>query len=81
MRLPSLYEKGARLTSIAHLPPLGIFLVAINPYHSLDIYSPAHIEKYRNRRREENPPHIFAIAERAWVNMREGRESQSVLIT
>lgn len=53
----------------------------MNPYRALPIYSESTIEQYRNRKREENPPHIFAIAERAWVNMREGRESQSVLIT
>lgn len=32
-------------------------------------------------RRDENPPHIFAVAERAWVNMGEERENQSILIT
>lgn len=59
----------------------GLFLVAVNPYCSLPIYSDAHIQQYRNRKREDNAPHIFAVAERAWISMREGRESQSVLIT
>ncbi|KAJ7083732.1 P-loop containing nucleoside triphosphate hydrolase protein [Mycena belliarum] len=59
----------------------GLFLVAINPYQTLPLYSDAIIQQYRNKRRDENPPHIFAVAERAWVNMGEERENQSILIT
>ncbi|KZT51923.1 putative nonmuscle myosin heavy chain b [Calocera cornea HHB12733] len=59
----------------------GLFLVAINPYQTLPLYTDAIIDQYRHRRRDEVPPHIFAIAERAWVHMNEERECQSVLIT
>lgn len=45
------------------------------------MYSDAIIQQYRNKRRDENPPHIFAVAERAWVNMGDERENQSILIT
>ncbi|CAA7270853.1 unnamed protein product [Cyclocybe aegerita] len=59
----------------------GLFLVAINPYQSLPLYSDAVIQQYRGKRRDENPPHVFAVAERAWINMGEERENQSILIT
>ncbi|KAJ4474415.1 P-loop containing nucleoside triphosphate hydrolase protein [Lentinula aciculospora] len=59
----------------------GLFLVAVNPYQSLPLYSDAIIHQYRSKRRDENAPHIFAVAERAWVNMGEERENQSILIT
>lgn len=59
----------------------GLFLVAINPYQHLPLYSDAIIAQYRGKRRDENPPHVFAVAERAWVNMGTERENQSILIT
>ncbi|WFD30468.1 class II myosin [Malassezia sp. CBS 17886] len=59
----------------------GLFLVAVNPYHALPIYSDATIEMYRDKRREANPPHIFAVADGAIRNMLNNQENHSLLIT
>jgi len=59
----------------------SLFLISLNPYRSLPIYTSQIVAQYRTRRREENVPHIFAVAERAWQQIGEERESQSILIT
>ena len=59
----------------------GLFLVAVNPYHALPIYTEAIVEQYRGMRREANPPHIFAVADGAIQNMVHAQENQSLLIT
>ncbi|TNY19244.1 putative nonmuscle myosin heavy chain b [Rhodotorula diobovata] len=61
----------------------GLFLVAVNPYRTLPIYAPHVVESYKSSRRSQNPPHVFAVAERAWLNLVEqrGQQSQSVLVT
>ncbi|KAL8291895.1 hypothetical protein RQP46_002153 [Phenoliferia psychrophenolica] len=60
----------------------GLFLVAVNPYKSLPIYSATVVERYKNKRRDENEPHVYAVAEQAWQSMLENQEqSQSILVT
>ncbi|OZC08600.1 hypothetical protein X798_04403 [Onchocerca flexuosa] len=75
----------------------GLFCVVINPYKRLPIYSPSVIKHYMGKRRNEMPPHLFAVADEAYRNILVGmvdydfihpdstlildRENQSMLIT
>ncbi|KAE9554307.1 hypothetical protein FO519_002478 [Halicephalobus sp. NKZ332] len=59
----------------------GLFLVFINPYKMLPIYTDTVANMYVNRRRNEMPPHLFAISDLAYRNMMADKENQSMLIT
>ena len=55
----------------------GLLLVAINPYTNIPLYSDAIIQKYHGKRRDENPPHILATAEHAWMKLGDQRAGES----
>ncbi|CAE6431693.1 unnamed protein product [Rhizoctonia solani] len=59
----------------------GLCLISINPYIDLPLYTDDIIQEYRGKRCDQNPPHIFAVAELAWVNLVETGESQSIVLT
>ncbi|KAJ2741571.1 class II myosin, partial [Coemansia sp. BCRC 34301] len=59
----------------------GLFLVAVNPYYNLQIYGQDYVSGYRNKKRNEVSPHIFAIADAAFHDMLHSKENQSILIT
>ncbi|CAI4211053.1 unnamed protein product [Parascedosporium putredinis] len=59
----------------------GLFLVTVNPYCPLPIYTNEYINMYKGRNREDTKPHIFAMADHAFRNLVEEGENQSILVT
>lgn len=50
----------------------GLFCVVINPYKRLPIYSESVCQMYLGKRRNEMPPHLFAVSDEAYRNMTNG---------
>uniref|UniRef100_A0A7E4VCT7 Myosin motor domain-containing protein n=1 Tax=Panagrellus redivivus TaxID=6233 RepID=A0A7E4VCT7_PANRE len=59
----------------------GSILVAVNPYTNLPLYTTEFLKLYRNKRIGELSPHIFAIADNAYANMRLSQRDQCVIIS
>ena len=64
----------------------GLFCICINPYKWLNVYTQIMRDFYRNKRRNEAPPHLYAIADGAlqflelgescWYTMVENRKER-----
>ena len=50
----------------------GLFCICINPYKWLMVYTQIMRDFYRNKRRNEAPPHLYAIADGALQLMEMG---------
>ncbi|XP_062547760.1 myosin heavy chain, muscle-like [Armigeres subalbatus] len=59
----------------------GLFCIVINPYKRWPLYTLRVAKMYRGKRRNEIPPHLFAISDGAYVNMLTNKDNQSMLIT
>lgn len=59
----------------------GLFLVTVNPYCPLPIYTNEYINMYKGRTREDTKPHIFATADEAFRNLVDEGQNQSILVT
>ncbi len=59
----------------------GIFCIVVNPYKRYPIYTATVVKMYLGKRRNEVPPHLWAITETAYRNMIQNLKNQSMLIT
>merc|ERR1712077_14316 len=59
----------------------GLFCVVVNPYKRYPIYTQTVVKIYLGKRRNEVPPHLWAITETAYRNMLTNSKDQSMLIT
>merc|ERR1712227_739381 len=59
----------------------GLFCIVVNPYKRYPIYTSTVVKMYLGKRRNEVPPHLWAITETAYRNMLTNTKDQSMLIT
>merc|ERR1719384_2163940 len=59
----------------------GLFCIVVNPYKRYPIYTGTVVKMYLGKRRNEVPPHLWAITETAYRNMLQNSKNQSMLIT
>jgi len=76
-----LYNLRARYSVMLIYTYSGLFCICINPYAWLPIYSDKMRNFYRGPRRNERPPHLYAIADGAFQHMEMENKNQSMLIT
>ncbi|KAH3667343.1 hypothetical protein OGAPHI_002992 [Ogataea philodendri] len=69
------FHNGTIYTYIGHV------LISVNPFRDLGIYTDDVLNSYKNKNRLEVPPHVFAIAESMYYNMRAYNENQCVIIS
>lgn len=57
-------------------------LIALNPYTpSTSLYSTSTIQKYQGRSLGTLPPHVFAIADKSYRDMKTMKMSQSIIVS
>uniref|UniRef100_A0A7E4V522 Myosin head n=1 Tax=Panagrellus redivivus TaxID=6233 RepID=A0A7E4V522_PANRE len=76
-----LYNLRSRYAAMLIYTYSGLFCVVINPYKRLPIYTDSCARLFMGKRRNEMPPHLFAVSDEAYRNMLQNKENQSMLIT
>jgi len=59
----------------------GLFVVVVNPYKRYPLYTHRVCKIYLGKRRNEVPPHLWAIAEGAYRDMLTNKKDNAMLIT
>ncbi|CAJ1082668.1 myosin-IIIa [Xyrichtys novacula] len=60
---------------------VGDILIAVNPFHKMEIYTPQYNRIYIGAKRSANPPHIFAVADIAYQSMVSYNADQCIVIS
>lgn len=58
------FQKGKFYTYI------GEVVISVNPYRPLNIYDKQYVQDYKGREMYEREPHIFALADAAYRNLK-----------
>ena len=59
----------------------GYILIAVNPYKALTCYGESEMQAYRGKSIGVLPPHLYAMADRAFRSMKVDGYSQSIIIS
>ena len=60
---------------------IGEVILSVNPYRTLDIYNDQYVMEYMGKEPYERPPHIFAVAESAYHDMKRLGKDSCIIIS
>ncbi|KXS15001.1 hypothetical protein M427DRAFT_145765 [Gonapodya prolifera JEL478] len=57
----------------------GIVLIALNPFKNVPLYTDEVMAAYCNKRREDQDPHLFAVADEAFQTLKKEGKNQTIV--